>query len=69
MKSKILFLTQNEVGNLEKTKQKANSLVITSENKDDIIEILIQTNTKIYNGTNKYFQSRKEITNFINKYT
>ena len=66
---KILFLTQNECGNLEKTKQNATSLVVTEQNKQSIIDILVSCNMKIYNGTNKYFQTRKEIEKFINKYT
>lgn len=68
MQSKILFLSPTAAGSLEKTKQQSNSLIITKENKDDIIELLVQANIRVYNGTNKYFITRKEISNYITKY-
>lgn len=67
MKTKILFFKINDCGNLEQSKQSANSIVITEANKDEIISILDASEMKIYNGTNKYYKGRKELRRYLDK--
>lgn len=66
-KIKILFFGINECGNLEQSKQTPNSLVVTEENKDEIISILDASDMKIYNGTNKYYKGKKELNKYLSK--
>lgn len=64
---KILFFNVNECGNLEQCKQVANCIVVTEQNKDEIISILDASGMKIYNGTNKYYKGVKELTRYFDK--
>lgn len=66
-KIKILFFRVNECGNLEQSKQSPNSIVVTAENKDEIISILDASEMKIYNGTNKYYKGKKELKRYLDK--